>query len=597
MKKYLFYYFLLMSFLANTTQAQPIKYRASHNSDILVYSKLERKWNMLMLQEFRTFMNNLAMNVDPLEYTYQTPIIYDEKSIKDFVSNDALILIEKVEKASGIDILDVHPELIIHNVGYKIDKIVPIGKVEENAQGDVTFKADITLSGLEVFADDIALTFLLDSTVDGKRIPTLNVQVNQPQLKILNGLELNFKIDVTVKEENDYLRLEFSNGDFSQIFTSMKNNPDSFQIQYHDISVPDVSLRLMGRDLSINSRKIKEVIHNHRPSLQAIMLKQVISLIESDGIMNSLKKISKKKIQKGHWVNTTSPDSIASFIQMQDLKAIGNGILHMELDGDFCTTENYQKNENDCVEYKKTAVTKSTISNADTSYSKIFALDKMRDKDIQFIASLSEDYVNKLIATTIEAGYWKEIEETIGFELGDRGAFVKFNKKGDVASVYIDVIYDSGLLTGLLLNKRYVRFPVVLKVKGRIENQKTISEDIITGQIVEQDLPHLVFNVFDVDLDPNKMKYGISEFDLPSNITEVRKSLQKMVLKKIQNTLFDYNAPHDEMRFKNWKGYDLPGLLFPELSNLQLENVITESDRHGRLLLMLRSKDLDLQAD
>ena len=566
-----------------------------HHTDIMVYSKLEKKWNLFLLQELRTFMKNLAFDTDLLEYTYTDgPIIYDEASIKDLVSEEAHSLVQKIEKVSGIDILDVRPELSIEDVGYKIQQVIPVGKALENSLGEVTFKADITFKGIEVFAKELSLTFLLNSKDFNKKIPALNLKVNRPSLKVASDLPLNFQLDITIKEGKDDLHLEFSNENFKNILNVMKSHPESFQIHYQDITVPEVSLQVMGRDLSINAKKLEEAIEQNKSSLQSIMLKQLIALIEKDGLVKSLRNLSHKKIAKEYWFNTSNPDSFASALKIKDLSVVGDGVLLMEAKGDFCTYDNFSRNGKRCSEYKQIPVTKSTISRADARYSKTFAEDKIKDESIHFIASLSEDYVNKIIATTIESNYWDDLTKAIGIELGDKGAFVKFDRRSDLATVYLDVIYDSGLLTGLLLNERYVRFPVILKVKSRIEDRLAKIEDPVTGEIQEGNLPHLVFNIFDVDLDENKMRYGVEDYGLVSNITEVRSFMQNTVIKKIKNELFDYNAPYDKFRYSKWKGHDLPGLVFPELSNMQLEKLITDSDGHGRLLLMLRAQDVDV---
>ena len=565
-----------------------------HHPDVMVYSKLDTKWNLFMLQELRTLMKNLSYDTDVLEYNYNEPIIYDEASIKDLISEDAHVLVEKVEAVSGIDILDVRPELSVHQVGYKIEKLIPSADVLEKPNGNVTFKVDIVMSGIEIFAEDVSLTFLLNSRDHNKKIPALDLIVSKPSLKIANDFPLNFQLDITINENKENFNLEFSNENFNKILTAMKSHPESFQIQYDDILVPEVSLNIMGRDLAINSQKLHDAIESNKKSLRSIMLKQLVALIQKGGLVKSLKKLSKKQFSKERWFNTESIDSIASYLKLQDLSVVSDEVLLIKAKGDFCTYNNFVQNEKECTDSREVQVAKSTLSESDYRYSQSFAQNKMKKKSMSFIASLSEDYVNKLIATTIENGYWKEVEETMGIKLGDKGALVKFNEKGDLASVYVDVIYDTGLLTGVLLNKRHVRFPVILKVKSRIENLPSQTQDSGKEDSLSGELSHLVFNIFDVDLDENKMRYGIEEYDLVSNIPEVRKILQNSVVKKIKNTLFDYNAPYDRLRYGRWKGYDLPGLEFPELSNMQLDKVITESDGHGRLLLMLKADDVEV---
>lgn len=49
------------------------------NPDILVYTRTETQWNVFLLKEFRTFMNNLSMNIDPYSYKHPANLVYSEE--------------------------------------------------------------------------------------------------------------------------------------------------------------------------------------------------------------------------------------------------------------------------------------------------------------------------------------------------------------------------------------------------------------------------------------------------------------------------------------------------------------------------------------
>jgi hypothetical protein len=582
-------YLILLVMLVGSLTAQA----KQKNYDILVYSKTETQWNLFLLQEFRTFMNNFSLGIDPLHVVNDNaPLVYDEASINDFVSENARILIQKIENASGIDILNVKPELIVDGVGYKLEELIPRAKAVENRKGDVTFKTDMTMKGVDVFANELNLTFVLPKLVNGRKIPALEVKIIRPRVTIDYDFDINFKVDVTVEEHKKHVQLKFANGNFDHIINSIKDQPEFFNITYDDLIVPHVNLNLMGRDFAVNSDKVKEIIETHKPSLQAIMLEQLGALFEKNGAMDVLENFHDEKFSKEHWINTTEPTSLPMYLGIDDISVVDDGIVKMSINGEFCTFENYVIYKEKCGKNRKTKTPKSTITQANIRYSDQFARDMLKQDDVKFIATLSDDYINKIMSTTIDAGYWDDIKKELEIEIGDRGAFAKLNEQGDTASVYLDVIYDVGGLGGFLLNIRKIRFPITLKVKARVENMMAEMEDPVTGEITRGDFPHVVFNIFDVDLDENNFRYGIDEYDLPSNVMQVRKILRGTVIKKIKKALFDYDAPEDRLKYRKWKGTDLPGLLFPELSDMQLDKMKVKSDGHGRLMLILNGSDV-----
>lgn len=587
MKKLWFFTLLMLS-----TQAA-FAGKSKINPDILVYTRTEKHWNVFMLKEFRTFMNNLSMNIDPYHYEHQQDLVYSEDNIAKFISNDVRSLVETVSVASGINILDVIPELTVSGLGYTVSSIDPQINPEEQSNGDVLLKSDISITGIEAYAKEIKMSFVITQMIQGKRIPALEVKIINPRVVLNEGKSFDFDLDLLLKENKEKIEIEFTRGDFYRVTEALKQDPEMIDIVYDDISIPDISVQFMGRSISINEAKIKDIITQHKPSLKAILIGQVKTLFEKDGAMEVLKHFNGMIFDRDYWITSTSEDIFPSFFGIRDFSVPMKGVFKAELDGDFCTVVGYQSYGDDCVNRRITKTPKSTITKADFAYSQALIDSELKENDdVKFLASVSEDYLNKVIATTIDFGIWEPILEDIGIEFGEKGVLVKLDKSGQNATVLLDATYDVGKVPGLILEQRKLRFPVVLEATMRAQyyDVETKNED---GSVTVTSEPHIVFNIHDVNLDDSILIYGHKKYDFPSSIQNIKKflGLRKMVVKKLKKELFDYDAPTEPEKYAKWKGVDLPPLLLPEIRDMHLEKMDLNCDAHGRLNITLKGSE------
>ena len=563
------------------------------NPDVLVYTRTETQWNVFLLKEFRTFMTNISMNIDPYNYKHPETLIYSEDNISQFMSDDASDLLDTIGTASGIQILDVIPELSVEGLGYTVSSISPSITPVEKANGDVLLKSDVDITGIEAYASEIKLSFIITQLIQGKRVPALEVKIIEPKVVLNEGKVINFALDLLLKENRKDIELEFESGDFSRLTQAMKDDPNMIDIVYEDITISEVSVNFMGRNLTINESKIKEIISEHKPSLKVILLDQVRTLFERDGAMQVLKHFNGTSFARDHWIPSTSEYMFPLLLGINDFSVPLEGVLRTELKGDACTTVAFEAYGENCINNRITKTPKSTVTKADLAYSETKIESQLKtDNDVKFIASLGEDYLNKIIATTIDFDIWTPIVEELGIELGEKGVLVKLDKTGKNATVVLDVVYDVGKVAGLALKQRKLRFPVVLDATIRAQYYDVETKDE-NGSVVITSEPHIVFNIQDVDLDDNVLLYGHKKYGFPSNVQNVRKflGLRKLVVKKIKKELFDMDAPSEPEKFAKWKGTDIPPLLLPEIKDMYLEKMELDCDAHGRLNLILKGSE------
>ena len=562
------------------------------NPDILVYSRTTTKWNVFLLDKFQVFMKNLNLNVDPYMYYHDQDINYDESSINDFVSSDVSLFIADIEKASGLSILNLHPELTLSGFGYSIEKILPTIEPSE-VRGNVQLSSNIKLEGIGAFAKELKLSFLISSLVEHEKISALDVSIINPKIIIRDSDKLSFDLDLLLEEGNNETKLRFTKANFDEITNALNDNENLIDIVYDSVQIPDVELNLMGRNITVNSNKVREIIEMNKQKIKKLFVGQIKTLFEKNGALEVLKHFDGTSFKNDRWILPTSDSVFPMYLGVKDYSVPFKDVVQVELGGDFCTTINYERHQADCVNNRVTIPAKPITTKAQRVYSAQDVEDSFKDdKDIMLVASISEDYINKALATTVDFGLWDPMLEQVGLKLGDKSVQVRFNKKSNTASLFLDVVYEVEGLTGFITREKKIRFPVVLDVKVRVENEEQLTFDEVTGEWTKGDIPFVVFNIFDVDLNDNYFNYGIEEYELPTSISNVRKIVRKKVIKTIKKELLDYDAPKDKMTLLKWKGTDVPPVELPEIKGLSLDTVETRSDGHGRLNVIMRDSKI-----
>lgn len=545
--------------------------------DLLVYTKTENNWNLFLIKEFRTFMNNLNLDVDPYSFSASDPMVYSEESVQKYVSDNANDLLHKVGNAIGLNYSLIQPELIVTKFGYKITEIKPKIKPIENGKGNVKLKTKISLRGVKAFASDISLKFKIPGLT---KTPT--VKIINPRVIVKDDFFLDFNLNILLQEEKNQIRVGLRNGDFSKITSALSVNPDMIKIEFDEIQIPEIKMRFGGRDLELNRQKILTIINEYTPTLKIILFEQIHEIFKKDGAKEILRKFDNIAFAKKYWIESHSENMFPMMLKIEDFSVPAEGIFLTHLSGDFCTTRNYVAKNDDCIYSRVTKTPEIIRSEIEINNSKKEILNLMKlNKDIKFVGSISEEYISKAIVTTIDFGLWESLLASLEVRLGDKGVLVKLNEKGDTATIILDVIYDVGKFLGSVLKERFVRFPVILKANIRSENI-----DNNAG---------IILNIQDVVLDDDKLIYGYKEYGFPSTVQNIRGflGLRNKAVKMIKKELFDYTKPLDPQNFTKWKGVDLPPLFLPEIKDMEIDKMEMQSDSFGRLNLILKESDID----
>lgn len=547
--------------------------------DILVYSKTDKEWNVFLLEEFRMFMDNVGISgIDPKNIVLSDPLIYSEESVRKYVTNDLHNVLARVGDIVGLTYASIKPRLIVNDFAYSVRKFEPTITPSEDADGNVTLTSTIEVTGLAASASDISLEFEVEGLT--KR-PT--VRIIKPTVVLKRGAKIDFDMALKFIEKDNEMKVELSQGNFSRITEMLTKDQDLIDIIFDEkqIEFPDIRGSFAGRDLRLNHQRIIDIIVENKDNLKVLLFDQLHELFKQNLAEKLLKSFDNIQFKSDRWIEPKTDTIFPIYLKLVDFSNPFGTIFLAELGGDFCTTRNYVAFGDDCVNNRITKEPTDVRTKIDLQKSKALIKTAFSSRpDIKFLASISENYINKSIVTTYDFGVWKPILEEMGATLDDKKILIKLDESGSKATVVLDIHYELTKWEGRAVREKFVRFPAILKADVRVEDIDVDGEK----------LAHIVFNVYDVVLNDDILKYGHKGYGFPSNVHKMRKILIKKVIKMIKAELFDYDAETAIERAGKWSGMDLPPVALPEINNMHLEKMHLESDGHGRMNIILEGE-------
>jgi hypothetical protein len=554
----------------------------AQSGDIYIYTKTNASWNIFLLNELQQTMINFGKNYHMHSYQYtDSELTYDNSTIEDLLTDDTNEFLGKLEDMSGLGLLKIKPEISIKSIGYNLYNLSPEVTVKAKTEG-VELLADISLNGLDIYADSLDINFVLPKLVSKKKVIALQVKLIKPRLSFSDGVTLPFKLGIILQKIKSGVKVSFSELELKSLAQTLRNSQHAFDFQFESLDIPDVSLEIMGRTIRVDEKKITATIMEYKENLKKLIIDQLAAVVAKDGFLALIKMFDGQVFPDEYWFNTQNEKKYPLVLRIKDLKKINENTLNLNLDGDFCSKQEYVQLGKGCEKSSDIANYPKSISRGDDIESRRLIEESLKKDDRQFVASISENYITKLIHGTIKNKEWDELLQEYEIKLGSKKAFVRFDEKGEYAKVYIDAVYRVGKIKGLLLGQRNVNFPIVLKVRPSIKYIEVDHQEDNSGEVMLNDLPHVVFTVVDIILEDNVLRYGVPEYELDSSIQRINFGFRRIVLRTIKKDLFQFDEQTNSYGKSEWSGTELPPLLFPELSNLYLEKLKFQSDGLGR---------------
>jgi len=556
---------LIVTFFVVSAQVQAKTFKSP---DILIDSKLDYDWSGVLVSKFRLLLKNYNMD-DPFEGRFPQPIVLDESEVGEFLPAKSKDLIRDFGDAIGLSVLNAKTKIQMQGFSYDVKGFKTDLKASEVLKDGLVIGTDFSASRVSLGAEKVSLSLVIPSK-GASNSPVLTVDIINPTIHASEEKLINFFAKIKIQDNKDFYKLVIQKANFDQMANGLMNNPDSLELNYDRIIIPKVSLKIGNKVVNFSPEKIEKVLRNNHEAIKGILLAQVASLLRSNTTEAALKVLEQYKINKEHWLGT--PLIKSQFEIGEFSSSLSGENIEVNMPADFCTTAKYDQLKKQCVHNKTTQTATSRLNGQLHTKSVGIMKEIMETEDANIVASISEDYLNKLLVTTYDAGLWKETLSEAGIGLGSNKVILKLDKKGDSGTFIMDVIYKPTKTEKFLTGSKVIRFPLVMDVAVRIEKH--------------DNEPVIIIRLNGVDTSEETLVYGKPSEGLISTVKDVPRFKTKVA-----------SAIREKVSGLNKK--DIIELRYPEFSGLGLDKVDFLSDGNGRMNAIMRLEDLieDMNSD
>ena len=548
------FYLFLFGFLCLDVSAQTFR-----SPDILIDSKLDYNWSGVLVTKFRTLLKNYKIT-DPFVGRFPQKILLNELQVGNLLPTESKDLIRDFGTSVGLQFLNAETKVWIEDFSYDVKGFKTELKASEQKADGLVLGTAFSASNVGLRARKISLSLVIPGNND---LPLFNVDIINPVIQANEENLINFAANIKIQDNKSFYKLQILKANFDQMADGLTANTSDITFDYEKIVIPKVSLRLGNKLIVFSTEKIEKLIRDNHQAIKGLLLAQAADFLRTNTTKSAFKVLEQYKINKEYWL--ASP-VLKSQIQLGKFASSSRGDdIQINLPGDFCTNQGFNELKQKCINHTITKTAPTRLNQQFHKKSVSVMKQLMAENDVNIVASISEDYVNKLLVTTYDAGLWKASLDEAGVELGPNKVIMRLNKKGDSGTLFMDVIYHPSKLEKLITGSKEIRFPLVLEVSLRIE--KFDNEPVI------------IIRLNDVDTTDKTLIYGRPEENIISTLQYLPRFKNKVV-----------QAIREKL--SGLKSKDIIELRYPELKGLGLDKVDFLSDGSGRMNAIMRLEDL-----
>lgn len=518
--------------------------------DIIVKTKLTADWSGILVTKIRKLLTNYEIQ-DPFKQNFVEPIVVTDSLIEEYLDSDARELMQDLGKAIGLELLKSKTNVTIEGLAYDIQSLTTDIKATADKKDSFLVAADLSAGKVKLAADKISLSLNLP----GHDKPVLKINVINPLITAVDSRLINFFTQLELISKTDTYVLDLQQINFQRLVSRLISNPDAIKISFDRIEIPKISLKIGSKKINFDPNKIEDLLVSQEDAFKSLLIGQASSILSSE-LSGTLRNVLKRfSIAKDYWVTA---DPLAMQFGIVDIsRDVERNDIEVRLDGNFCTIENYSGNGQNCIHTNELHAPTSRLTSIHHEKSQNEIKKIFRTGNANLLLSVSEDYVNKILVSTMEAGLWSDVFKEAGIQLGSQQLFIRLDEKGETGTLYMDVLYTPSRAERLLIGEETVRFPLVIKAGIRIETN-------------DQDKnPIFIIKVKEIDLSDKTLLNGVPQLSLDSNVFKMR--FKKKILEKIRT---EVNPLLNK---------DMIELPYPELRGLGIEKAHFISDGQGRM--------------
>ncbi len=522
--------------------------------DIVLQTRLDDNNSPMFIEQARSVIINNGFN-DPYRYQLKRPIeVSLDEEIGD-ASDESQEWLRQLQDFLKIKLFESRYDLQINDLAYDItDYDVKLKAMRED--GGFNFTARNLIYKPKLSASSIK--FIVSLNRSGNRKPiSFEIALIKPYFHINKEASVDISMSWGSLLANSGFDVHFKQVDLTKLFLDLAADPESYDFDWEDLVVPDLSVKIGSKTLVIDQEKLKNYIRERREEFKLA----IIDLI-----------VTQKRLREGEKFLIT-PDVKFSiprefgfhsdingefYIERDEL--ISTYVIRHELTGVFCLPVilNTGFGTKTCEGLRKPMAPRRQITQSQHKQSIKMFSELFEEQNASIGLSVSEDYINRLLRSIVEGGLFDMNGKE--FSLGPQKAFALSDVEGKEFSLYVDIIYKTTRGQRLLLGKKELRFPVKLMAKLSIEHK--------------DEVPFLMIDISRDASTDELLRHGLSKFGLVSNISSSR--FKKKVIKAIKKEVADF------------VGKRLVEVDLKELKGSYLENMQFMADGQGRAMAIIK---------
>jgi hypothetical protein len=497
---------LLISFFLLITTFELKAGEVQH--DIIFKSRFDLDSSQGFIQQLRIFLTNNDFG-DPYNQELKKSIEIDLNALLDEVPQDTQTWIKALQSILKIKLFESDYKVLVENLGYSLKDFNSEFRAGPLAQERIEYVTINYVRGLRLRADKISFVLELKTTQTNKPIK-FRIDLIAPEFLVSPDLTASLPMGwlTSIQGNNVFLRLEKI--DIQDVMEKIANNPNLIDFKMQDLTMPKISAKVGSKVVTLDQEKIKNFLFSRKDSFKKGIL-DILNLKLRDRFSNIIKETPKELKLPRIYVLSQEVNAV---FKLQQMLVNNTGIVQFGLDGFFCdlvpTIEN-----NYCQDRELKTDPRRPID-PDLYQKSLRELNRtIIERKANIAVSVSEQFLNELIDATIKNGLWDKVLNGKDFKLGPERSFILAEEKGELFSLYLDIIYKLKGSDRILVGRSELRFPIKL---------------MIALKVVEiQDIPHFEISVKKVATDENLLLSGVPSLNLPTTVSRIPRFRKKVV--------------------------------------------------------------------
>lgn len=501
--------------------------------DIVIKSRIDEQSSDAVIDQMRGFFinNNLG---DPYRQTLKQPIKVDLNEVLSELPEDTQKWLIELQNILRIKFFESKYSLVIHDFSYVLEDFNSHASPVGEESGRIEYVTNNFARGIALKSSLVAFEVELARTSSGDPIK-FSINLINPEFLVNPSIDLQIPMKWRSELFPKALFISLYQVDLTKVISRVVNSPEGIDLKIEDLSMPQVSIRIGQKEINFDREKIKNYFYKNKERMK-IGLLEILKIKMEERFSNIL---ADRAITAEFPRSTVIKSPINASFEILTMESSKNERLQLTIAGLFC--------EDACPNKVLKFKDRRIIRENDFNLSMREIDQQLSNGKVNLAVSISENYINNLIATTIKAGLWEEIFEGKTFKLGPEKAFILATERGKDFDLYLDIVQKLSRSQQILTGMSELRFPVRLKISLNI--------------IKEDEIPHLRIRVSKLATDTKMLLAGLPEYGLVSNVSQAR--FQSKVLKSIQEDLGAFSEKDlIDIELKEFKGTFLEQLEF-----------------------------------